>query len=137
MLVNLTKWPNSPLIIGKSVLKIPSRMVFFHDSQVKENPHQNLNPNSKILNFKTLIFYSLLSPEPQRPKSLVLDNLPGLVGSLVTSPATSNSPSSRDSQKRPLLLPDLEEIRLSPLISKKGYLNILDHKTKVCYALIY
>ena len=67
----------------------------------------------------------LLSPEPQRPKSLVLENLPGLVGSLVTSPATSNSPSSRDSQKRPLLIPDLEEIRLSPLISKKGYLNVL------------
>jgi len=73
----------------------------------------------------------LLSPEPQRPKSLVLDNLPGLVGSLVISPATSNSPGSRDSQKRPLLLPDLEEIRISPIISKRGYLNVLEHKTKV------
>ena len=74
----------------------------------------------------------LLSPEPQRPKSLVLDNLPSsLMGSLVISPATSNSPSSRDSQKRPMLVPDVEEIRVSPIISKKGYLNILEHKTKV------
>merc|ERR1712029_706028 len=40
-------------------------------------------------------------------------------------------PSSRDSQKRPLLVPDVEEIRVSPIISKKGYLNILEHKTKV------
>ena len=79
----------------------------------------------------TIFFCSLLSPEPQRPKSLILDNLSGLVGSLVTSPATSNSPGSRDSQKRPLLVPDVEEIRVSPLISKRGNLNILDHKTKV------
>ena len=77
----------------------------------------------------------MLSPEPQRPKSLILDNLSGLVGSLITSPATSNSPGSRDSQKRPLLLPDVEEIRVSPLISKRGYLNILDHKTKVYFIL--
>lgn len=49
----------------------------------------------------------------------------------MASPATSNSPGSRDSQKRPLLLPDVEEIRVSPIISKKGYLSILDHKTKV------
>ena len=73
----------------------------------------------------------LLSPEPQRPKSLVLDNLPSGLGSLVLSPATSSSPGSRDSQKRPLLIPDMEEIRVSPIISKKGYLNILEHKTKV------
>ena len=53
---------------------------------------------------------------------------------LVISPATSNSPGSRDSQKRPLLLPDLEEIRISPIISKRGYLNVLEHKTKVMYS---
>ena len=66
----------------------------------------------------------------------MLDNLPGLVGSLVTSPATSSSPSSRDSQKRPLLLPEVEEIRVSPIISKKGHLNVLDHKTKVVLEII-
>ena len=56
---------------------------------------------------------------------------------LVISPATSNSPGSRDSQKRPLLLPDLEEIRISPIISKRGYLNVLEHKTKVMYSKYY
>jgi hypothetical protein len=30
-----------------------------------------------------------------------------------------------------LLVPEAEEIRVSPIVSKKGYLNILDQKTKV------
>lgn len=28
-----------------------------------------------------------------------------------------------------LYVPDMEEIRISPVIARKGYLNVLDHKT--------
>ena len=68
---------------------------------------------------------SLMSPEPTRPKSLILENLPNLLGRTAND-VTSPSPQSPASS----LLPDIEEIRVSPCIAKKGYLNILEEKTK-------
>ena len=65
-----------------------------------------------------------MSPEPTRPKSLILENLPNLLGRTVTD--TSPSPPSPATS----LLPDIEEIRVSPCCAKKGYLNILEEKTK-------
>ena len=65
-----------------------------------------------------------MSPEPTRPKSLILENLPNLLGRNPTE-ATPSPPSPATS-----LLPDIEEIRVSPCIAKKGYLNILEEKTK-------
>ena len=65
-----------------------------------------------------------MSPEPTRPKSLILENLPNLLGRAVAE----NSPSPPSPATS--LLPDIEEIRVSPCIAKKGYLNILEEKTK-------
>ena len=65
-----------------------------------------------------------MSPEPTRPKSLILENLPNLLGRNPTE-ASPSPPSPASS-----LLPDIEEIRVSPCIAKKGYLNILEEKTK-------
>ena len=65
-----------------------------------------------------------MSPEPTRPKSLILENLPNLLGRSVAD--TSPSPPSPATS----LLPDIEEIRVSPCCAKKGYLNILEEKTK-------
>ena len=86
----------------------------------------------------------LLSPgEPQRPKSLILDNLPpGLLttsGMTVAASSSSSSPGRRGSGASPLVsanrravfTPDVEEIRGSPVISKRGFLNILDQRNKV------
>ena len=66
-----------------------------------------------------------MSPEPTRPKSLILENLPNLLG---RNPADKNTPSPPSPATS--LLPDIEEIRVSPVIAKKGYLNILEEKTK-------
>lgn len=66
-----------------------------------------------------------MSPEPTRPKSLILENLPNLLGRNPSDPSTPSPPSPATS-----LLPDIEEIRVSPCIAKKGYLNILEEKTK-------
>ena len=66
-----------------------------------------------------------MSPEPTRPKSLILENLPNLLGRNSADKNTPSPPSPATS-----LLPDIEEIRVSPVIAKKGYLNILEEKTK-------
>ena len=61
--------------------------------------------------------HDLLSPEPRRPVSLVLENLPNLLGRI--GGEGSPSPPSPASS----LLPDLEEIRVSPCIARKGFLR--------------
>ena len=61
--------------------------------------------------------HDLMSPEPRRPQSLILENLPHLLGRL----GESNTPSPPSPVTS--LLPDLEEIRVSPCIAKRGYLR--------------
>ena len=88
----------------------------------------------------------LLSPgEPQRPKSLVLENFPppgGLlpIGTGIPASSSSSSPGLRrgsgasplvSANRRAVFTPDVEEIRVSPVISKRGFLNILDQRNKV------
>ena len=74
----------------------------------------------------------LMSPEPRRPKSLVLENLTGLIGNL---PQGAISPSNQKtiaySPGKVIFNPEVEEIRVSPIISKKGFLNVLEQKNKV------
>merc|ERR1740128_677307 len=71
--------------------------------------------------------HDLLSPEPgQRPKSLILENLPSLLGRSGTEP----SPSPPSPHTNLSYIPELEEIRVSPCIAKKGYLNVLEEKCK-------
>ena len=65
-----------------------------------------------------------MSPEPTRSKLLILENLPNLLARFITE--SSPSPPSLATS----LLPELEEIRVSPCIAKKGYLNILEEKSK-------
>ena len=67
--------------------------------------------------------HDLMSPEPRRPQSLVLEQLPHLLGRIGQGSPSPPSPVSS-------LLPDLEEIRVSPCIAKKGHLNILEEKSK-------
>ena len=67
--------------------------------------------------------HDLMSPEPRRPQSLVLEQLPHLLGRLGQGSPSPPSPVSS-------LLPDLEEIRVSPCIAKKGHLNVLEEKSK-------
>ena len=67
--------------------------------------------------------HDLMSPEPRRPQSLVLEQLPHLLGRIGQGSPSPPSPVSS-------LLPDLEEIRVSPCIAKKGHLNVLEEKSK-------
>lgn len=52
-----------------------------------------------------------------------------LPGECVTFPSVPiPSPGPRDPELV-LYVPDMEEIRISPVIARKGYLNVLEHKT--------
>ncbi|XP_068217159.1 kinesin-like protein unc-104 isoform X4 [Palaemon carinicauda] len=74
---------------------------------------------------------------PERPRAPVPDLHIPLGGSAVV-PAESPLASPGDSQgssplverrPMPLFIPEVEEIRISPVVSRKGYLNVLDDRT--------
>ena len=94
-----------------------------------------------------------MSPQHQRPRSLILEHLPaslniqagslfGAHQSVITSSGTPATEASSDSgptsgnEKSPLIgrvlfIPEVEEVRISPIVSKRGYLNLLEQKVKV------
>ncbi|XP_059085129.1 kinesin-like protein unc-104 isoform X3 [Tigriopus californicus] len=71
----------------------------------------------------------LMSPEPQRPRSLLLENLPGILGRLPGAVSPGSRPEY--SPGKVIFVPEVEEIRVSPIISKRGSLNVLEQKNKV------
>ncbi len=96
-----------------------------------------------------IFILSLVSPEPQRPKSLILDNLPGLLGRVPGRGGLSPSGLPRSSEVSPAssggrpkpppgssFVPEVEEIRVSPVISKRGALSVLDQREKVSEVML-
>jgi hypothetical protein len=55
-------------------------------------------------------------------------------GSERRSPASQRS-TPQQTFNTMLMVPEAEEIRVSPIVSRKGYLNILEQKTKVSFFL--
>lgn len=53
--------------------------------------------------------------------------LPGERTPLPLAPVGPSGP--REDPELVLYVPDMEEIRISPVVARKGYLNVLDHKT--------
>ena len=70
-----------------------------------------------------------MSPEPSRPKSLIIEDLPNILGG-GTGGTPSKSPSPPSPSTHLSCIPELEEIRVSPCIARKGYLNVLEEKSK-------
>ncbi|XP_050723708.1 kinesin-like protein unc-104 isoform X3 [Eriocheir sinensis] len=74
---------------------------------------------------------------PERPRAPVPELHIALGGSAVVShdsPPTSPGDSQDSSplvecRSMPLYVPEVEEIRISPVVSRKGYLNVLDDRT--------
>ncbi|KAK7066390.1 hypothetical protein SK128_027888, partial [Halocaridina rubra] len=114
------------------------RSIQLHSKQ--ETPAQTPNDEPDALTTSvTSSCSSTTSTElasPERPRAPVPDHIP-LGGSAVV-PADSPLASPGDSQgssplveRRPMALfvPEVEEIRISPVVSRKGYLNVLDDRT--------
>ncbi|XP_027731726.1 kinesin-like protein KIF1A isoform X5 [Vombatus ursinus] len=69
----------------------------------------------------------LRNPPPcSRPASPELE--PVLEGDQKKSPSPASGPEAEKEPQR-LLVPDIQEIRVSPIVSKKGYLHFLEPKT--------
>ena len=56
---------------------------------------------------------------------------------MMTSSSTPATEGSGGSGKSPLnqnaiFIPSMEEVRVSAIVSKRGYLNVLEQKVKVC-----
>ncbi|XP_040578611.1 kinesin-like protein unc-104 isoform X3 [Lepeophtheirus salmonis] len=94
--------------------------------------NKNIQTPSDIHTSDSIYTQNISTSEPQRPKSLILDNLSGLFGDMETlSPMQPTKSPVKISPSKVLLIPELEEIRVSPIISRKGYLNMLEPKTKL------
>lgn len=78
---------------------------------------------------KSCIF-RLSSPERARlqelQESMMIGDTASQSNSMAPAPLGSSSP-LKDSIV--LYVPEVEEIRISPVIARKGYLNVLEHKT--------
>jgi len=78
------------------------------------------------------MMFRLCSPEKTRtvlPEQYVFSNGPagdGQSAPQVSQPAGISSPSR---EQLVLYVPEMEEIRISPVVARKGYLNILEQKT--------
>ncbi|XP_014600358.1 PREDICTED: kinesin-like protein unc-104 isoform X3 [Polistes canadensis] len=74
-------------------------------------------------------FYRLSSPERAKLQELQESILTSeTIGQSCTAPAPMGS-SSPSKENLVLYVPEVEEIRISPVIARKGYLNVLEHKT--------
>ncbi|XP_032456660.1 kinesin-like protein unc-104 isoform X12 [Nasonia vitripennis] len=70
----------------------------------------------------------LSSPERARLQELQESILAGSGGDTASAPAPLGA-SSPLKESLVLYVPEVEEIRISPVIARKGYLNVLEHKT--------
>lgn len=69
-------------------------------------------------------FYRLFSPDRSFQRGSVMgDSMYLNHDSMISSQTSSSEP------QLVLYVPEVEEIRISPVVSRKGYLNILEHKT--------
>ena len=58
---------------------------------------------------------------------------PATEGSSGSGPSTGKSPCMGSIA----FVPEMEEVRVSPIVSKRGYLNVLEQKIKVKFYLIH
>jgi len=73
---------------------------------------------------QTIIYFRLFSPDRNFQRSLNLND-----SIYLNQDTMISSHSSTSEPQLVLYVPEVEEIRISPVISRKGYLNILEHKT--------
>lgn len=79
-----------------------------------------------IFTFNFYCYHSSVSPDKEKifcsPVADPLFNVPDL-------PPCSHSKCSSDSSELVLYIPEMEEIRISPIVAHKGFLNVLEQKS--------
>lgn len=77
-----------------------------------------------IISYCVIVCNRLFSPDRGLQRGPNMGDSAYLIHDVMTSSQISSS-----EPQLVLYVPEVEEIRISPVISRKGYLNILEHKT--------
>lgn len=90
----------------------------------KENTDVTTSPSDDITEItNSMISSSMISTELCSPERAALP------GECAPFPPLPISPPGPRDPELVLYVPDMEEIRISPVVARKGYLNVLEHKT--------
>ncbi|XP_030745342.1 kinesin-like protein unc-104 isoform X3 [Sitophilus oryzae] len=92
--------------------------------EVKDN--DMASPTEELTDMSTSMMSSVLTHSSMELCSPERAPLPGECAPFPSMP--SSPPGPRDPELV-LYVPDMEEIRISPVVARKGYLNVLEHKT--------
>ncbi|CAH0563531.1 unnamed protein product [Brassicogethes aeneus] len=111
-------------LVNKCVKLIQGRSRAETNSKVKDN--DVTSPSDEITDMSTSMISSIMS---NGSIELCSPERAPLPGECAPFPALqASSPGPRDPELV-LYVPDMEEIRISPVVARKGYLNVLEHKT--------
>uniref|UniRef100_A0A1B6CXY8 PH domain-containing protein n=1 Tax=Clastoptera arizonana TaxID=38151 RepID=A0A1B6CXY8_9HEMI len=92
----------------------------------------DVSPADEMIDMSCSVTSSITSPSGQEmisPERITRPALPEHLSFLSESGASLITGNSSPDQTLVLYVPEVEEIRISPVIARKGYLNILEHKT--------
>ncbi|XP_046673544.1 kinesin-like protein unc-104 isoform X4 [Homalodisca vitripennis] len=95
--------------------------------------HGDVSPGEDIMDMNTSVISSITSPTTHElisPERVTRPALPEHLHLLSESGLqTPNATSTSPDQTLILYVPEVEEIRISPVVARKGYLNVLEQKT--------
>nr|CAI5827544.1 unnamed protein product [Callosobruchus analis] len=99
------------------------------DSTANNNNKDNelASPSEEITEMSTSLISSIMSNNSMELCSP--ERSAALPGECASFPQVPIAPMGPRDPELVLYVPDMEEIRISPVIARKGYLNVLDHKT--------
>ncbi|KAJ8959613.1 hypothetical protein NQ318_021799 [Aromia moschata] len=110
-------------LLNKCIRLIQGR---HRDSSNNVKDNDEASPSDEITEMSTSMISSLMSNGSIELCSPERAALPGECAPFPPIPASPPGP--RDPELV-LYVPDMEEIRISPVVARKGYLNVLEHKT--------
>ncbi|XP_039275472.1 LOW QUALITY PROTEIN: kinesin-like protein unc-104 [Nilaparvata lugens] len=96
-----------------------------------ESPGEEITDMSSSMtsSMTSMTGHDLISPDRLPPRSALSEAVNGVVGDSSCVSQLTNGSASADEAPLILYVPEVEEIRISPVIARKGFLNILEQKT--------
>ncbi|KAK7869443.1 hypothetical protein R5R35_008169 [Gryllus longicercus] len=111
--------------------RIPSKDLPMVKRESDISPSEEAQIDSMVSSMMSNSSIELGSPEKTRPvlPEQFIFPTPGVIEASTDSLTGSVLTSSPSREQVVLYVPEMEEIRISPVVARKGYLNILEHKT--------
>lgn len=74
-------------------------------------------------------FYSLISPDKEKMFSSTMSDSSYYYGQDAATVSSTTKSAAEPQEELVLYIPEMEEIRISPIVARKGFLNILEQKS--------